>query len=355
MEILPTTPPSVARHKIEMVFRLWSPAKSFGSPESDGFTRYPEILAMIEDVAAAQRATLVAAGEQLSVTGLKRASDALMVSRQIQLALQGFRCRSVAEPVGLSIAINSCPPVGSPSLLEDGATDLSASEDHEPQPSHDLLSLLKISKPAQVLVTHDLSEQIGIYKGLPLRLFPGRFGVSEYLWTSTGKLDLLQSEPQLTLTTVPDLPKKPVSAPEAPFAVSDLAAPAEESAPFPMLRSAEKPEPNRRTSFSDPRKAAAIAAAILVFSAGLWGMYSAFRSVLKVHAPASHESSPEQPHAPSPAPLTTGPRQSARTPVATPSKTNTASATAVSKVQVRLRAQYPRSLRCQKHTSAVAS
>ncbi|MGA8568751.1 MAG: hypothetical protein WB580_13250, partial [Candidatus Binataceae bacterium] len=77
-----------------------------------------------------------------------------------------------------------------------------------PEPPHDLLTLLKLSKPAQILLTHDLYKQLTVIKGLPLKTFPGRFGVYEYLWTAEDKLDLLQSEPQLTLAAVP--PAAPV-------------------------------------------------------------------------------------------------------------------------------------------------
>jgi hypothetical protein len=311
----PTAPPAAARLKIEMVFRLWSRDGSFDSPENNSFIQYPGILALIEDVATAQRATVVAAGEQLSLAGLTRPADALLVSRQIQLGLQGFRSKNVAQPIGLSIAINSCRP------LSDGGTTAAEDEDRETQPSHDLVTLLKIAKPAQVLVAHDLSEQIENYKGLPLRSFPGRFGVSEYLWTSPERLDVLQSESQLTLAMVPGLPKKPVSAPEPVVAVPEPAAVEEGSALFPTLGSAEKPEPNWRTSFGDPKKAAAIAAAVLVFSLGLWGMYSAFRSAMKVPAPASLASSPVPTSTPSQGPLTTGTVSSTRSPARAPHTT----------------------------------
>jgi hypothetical protein len=66
-----------------------------------------------------------------------------------------------------------------------------------------LITLLKLSKPAQILLTHDLCQQMAGIKGVPLKSFPGRFGVYEYLWTAEEKLDLLQSEPQLTLAALP--------------------------------------------------------------------------------------------------------------------------------------------------------
>ena len=241
---------------------------------------------MIEDALAARKATLSAGGEQLSVAGLKRPADALAVSRQIQLLLQGFRSQSRGEPVGLSIAIDSQTTSANVDRLPGASTKVSPGlDDHDAQPSHDLLSLLKISKPAQILVTHEMSQEIGAYKGLPLRSFPGRFGVSEYLWTSAEDLALLQSEPQLTLATVPDPPQKPAAADPPQMPEPDHQTPADEvSSPFP-IRPLKIFEPAGSTSWRDPRRAGAAAAAVLVFSFGLWGLYGAFRWAMKGPAP----------------------------------------------------------------------
>ncbi|HUD56360.1 MAG TPA: hypothetical protein VMR02_14110 [Terracidiphilus sp.] len=336
MEILSTSSPpgtsSGVQHKIEMVFRLWSPAaRSTDSADSEqGFTRFPGVLALIEDVVGARHATVLAGKEQLCVAGLKCASDALVVSRQIQQGLQGFRSMSGADPVALSIAINSSAGLSNPENQEDGASGLSESGDHDVQPSHDLLSLLKLSKPAQILVTHDLSEKIAAYKGLPLRSFAGRFGVSEYLWTSEEKLELLQSEPQLTLTTIPALPQKPPTLPPPePLHPADDREPAKEMySAFPVFRSVETTERNWRASLGDPKRLAAVAAAVVVFSAGLWGMYSAFRSVVKGPAPASRETPVLQPQAPPPVRSNSSPpsRPSAATTPKTHPLTSAASA-----------------------------
>ena len=313
MEILSTSSPTntspAAQHKIEMVFRFWSPAKPTDVSDSERFGRFQGLLALIEDVVAAKRATVLIGREQLSVAGLHRAADALVVSRQVQHGLQGFRSRSGVEPVAVSIAINS-----QASHPEENQSDGAPGSESETQPSRDLVSLLKISKPAQVLLTHDLSREIGVYKGLPLRAFPGRFGVCEYLWTTEGELDLLQSESQLTLTTIPAPPQKPPSAPE-PVEVTPPAAPppdiapiGELSSPLPVFRSFEEPEQKWWTSLADRKKLAAAAAAVVIVGGSLWGIYAAFRSSMKVPPPASQQSTT------TPAPVPSTPQSKASPP-----------------------------------------
>src|SRR5262249_33154180 len=103
----PSATPSGAQHEIEMVFRFWSSARSLDTQEKENSFRFPGVLALIEDVAAAEQATISSGREQLSLRGLRRASDALIVSRQIQVGLQGYRTKSSAEPVAISIAIHS--------------------------------------------------------------------------------------------------------------------------------------------------------------------------------------------------------------------------------------------------------
>jgi hypothetical protein len=155
------------------------------------------------------------------VSGLQQPADALVVSRQVQLGLQGFRGRQGNSPVAVSIAIDANGADRAPAGAESAADASVPATSHAP--SHDLVTLLKLSKPAQVLLTHDLCQQIAEVKGLPLKSFPGRFGVYEYLWTAEDKLDLLQSEPQLTLTALP-LPAAARAAPAKTKAVPAAAA-----------------------------------------------------------------------------------------------------------------------------------
>lgn len=197
-----------------MVFRFWTP--SSGNVESKLVEHTPEhdpgMLALIEDVVASKRGVLLTTHDQIFVSGLKHPADALVVSRHVQLGLQGFRGRHGANPVSVSIAIdasNLAHP-GTPAEAEAGHHDgPPSSTGLIPEPPHDLVTLLKLSKPAQILVTHDLYKQLTAIKGLPVKTFPGRFGVYEYLWAAQDKLDVLQSEPQLTLAAVP--PALPVS------------------------------------------------------------------------------------------------------------------------------------------------
>lgn len=203
-----------------MVFRFWGPnARSAEAAGEHPPLHNPGVLALIEDAVASKRGVFVTARDQLYVSGLKQPADALVVSRQVQLGLQGFRGRHGSGPVAVSIAIDAgsgdratAEAPSEPEAHAAGAIGSSPSVDpahSAPKPSHDLVTLLKLSKPAQILITHDLCQQVAGIKSLPLKSFPGRFGVYEYLWTAEEKLDLLQSEPQLTLTALSPAPPMP--------------------------------------------------------------------------------------------------------------------------------------------------
>ena len=191
--------------QIEMVFRFWGTnSKGTEGTSEHALASHSGVLALIEDAVAAKNGVFLAARDQLYVSGLKHPSDALVVSRQVQLGLQGFRGRHGSVPVAVSIAIDAGSADRPAAASESGDTAASTTAVHRaPEPPHDLVTLLKLSKPAQILLTHDLCQQVAGTKGLPLKSFPGRFGVYEYLWASEEKLDLLQSEPQLTLAALP--------------------------------------------------------------------------------------------------------------------------------------------------------
>lgn len=242
-ESLETGPCAGKRVDVEMVLRVWSaPAKTVGEDAPNRKASHnPSLISFIEDIVAAKQGTFRATRSQLSVSGLKRATDALVIARQIQFGLQGFRGKPGAEPLAVSIAVDASSKSDSPadsragSQPNPGAGVESTFEfDREPlaeaEPSHDLLTLLKLSKPSQILVTHDLCERSAAIKSLPLKSFPARFGIYEYLWTAPEKLDLLQSEPQLTLVTVPSArPPLDDAEPQAEHAVQ--AAPSELTEP----------------------------------------------------------------------------------------------------------------------------
>lgn len=202
--------------KIDMVFRFWTPALSEQREKSAQMVsaQHAGVLALIEDAAAAKRGVLAANHDQVIVSGFTHPADALVISRQIQYGLQGFRGKAGTAPVAVSIVIDfkgrtaSVESTGQESGAgrRDGDKSSIEKKSRGPEISHELTTLLSIAKPAQVLLTHDLLQQISAIKGLPLKTFPGRFGVYEYLWTATDRLDLLQSEPQLTLAAVPAAP-----------------------------------------------------------------------------------------------------------------------------------------------------
>jgi hypothetical protein len=212
---LSTGPFSVqnAQCTVEMVFRFWganaknSEPRAVNDPGDPGL--HPGMLALIEDTVLAKRGVVLTARDQLHVSGLKQPADALVISRQVQLGLQGFRTRHASAPIAISIAIDAGsahPPQTASAQDGSVAEDTQAattSANGNVEPPHELVTLLKLSKPAQILLTHDLCRQMTDLHGLPLKSFSGRFGVYEYLWAAEDKLDLLQSEPQWTLTALP--------------------------------------------------------------------------------------------------------------------------------------------------------
>jgi hypothetical protein len=202
--------------KIEMVFRFWTPsAKSQDLKHQEAMlNKHPGVLALIEDVVASKHGTFLVGDQQLYVSGLKHPADALVISRQLQLCMQGFRQRQGTEPVAVSIAIDARGKTAVPANPEaDGNGTAGATfilRDNTAGPSYDLVTLLQLSKPAQILVTHDLCDQIRGLKWLPLKSFPDRFGVFEYLWAAEEKLEQFQSEAQFKLPELlPSLPPEP--------------------------------------------------------------------------------------------------------------------------------------------------
>jgi hypothetical protein len=249
-----------------MVFRFWGPS---GRSAGEGApVQHPGVLALIEDAVAARRGVFVAAREQLYVSGLKHPADALVVSRQVQLGLEGFRGRH-AGPVAVSIAIDATAKAGgqdpaSTSVSSSASSLESAGQNIEPP--HDLVTLLKLARPAQVLLTHDLCRQVEGIKGLPLKSFPGRFGVYEYLWTTADKLDLLQSEPQLTLAALPAA-ATPVTEKKVTEPIAKGPPPVAEWAPAHTEIVAEKPP-----AFQSPKILALAGVGVVVLVAAVFGV-----------------------------------------------------------------------------------
>lgn len=281
-ETIQTVAPAGSPVKVEMVLRIWSPASkdSESASAEHAPAHHPGLLAFIEDVVASKHGVFQDARNQLYVSGLKRPTDALVIARRIQLGLKGFRAKPGSVPVAISIAIDSGNQAASKAPAapkseaepENDSTSDSAPAHAAAEPSHDLLTLLKLSRPAQVLVTHDLCQRSAAVKCLPLKSFPGRFGVYEYLWTSPEKLDLLQSEPQLTLVTVPSAP---AAEPAAEPGSKTLAEPAgatvaAEAAAEPPETSTRLPEMVRdwRAALRSPRFAIFAGLAVVVIGIG---------------------------------------------------------------------------------------
>lgn len=253
--------------KVEMVLRIWSPASK--DAESDAAdpasTRHSGLLAFIADLVSCKQGVFQATHNQIYVSGLKQPTDALVAARRIQLGLQGFRGRPGVAPVAVSIAIDTSSKGAASAVSNhegnaEGDPEAPAGAVAIPEPPHDLLTLLKISRPAQVLVTHEVCQHSTAVKCLPLRSFPARFGVNEYLWTTPEKLELLQSEPQLTLVTLP-------AAPAASAGAATAAAAADASSA--SISHRPVPKPSRRISAVLRSPSFAILAAIVVVVAAI--------------------------------------------------------------------------------------
>lgn len=189
--------------KVNMVIRLWLPDQRQADPDPHEKGSSPAgLLQFIEDVASVRKGKVQTSEDQVHISRLASLSDALVLSRLLQNGVVGYRRRLASAPVSVSIAIDleTMATRGGHARGTDTATTDDAS-----QISHESVSLLKLSRPAQVLLTHDCYRQLGPIGGLPLKSFPGRFGVYEYLWTEESKLEQLQFDPQLALelTTSP--------------------------------------------------------------------------------------------------------------------------------------------------------
>lgn len=192
-----------------MVLRLWAAnPKESESGQDDNWTPRPGLLALVEDIVGSKNGVVLTAQDQIYVSGFQRPADALVVSRQVQIGVQGFRRGHPGVPLAVSIAIDAAAAKGTTTgvvspAVRDADSAGASKPDASVEPPHELVSLLKISKPAQILLTHDLFQLIANSAGVPLKPFPSRFGVHEYLWTAEDQLDLLKSEPQLTLAVLP--------------------------------------------------------------------------------------------------------------------------------------------------------
>jgi hypothetical protein len=185
--------------KTEILFRVWrrgSVQQKLPSPD-EASARPSGIVAFIQDVVASRHGVLVSTDANLYISVLENPSQALVVARQIQLGMQEFQKKSRTQPIAISIAIDA-------SVSKAQSTEVNVRADSEAtaetppalslQPSHDLLTLIRMSKPAQILLTHELFQKVHLFRGLPLKTFPGRFGVFEYLWTAEEKLLELEGE-----------------------------------------------------------------------------------------------------------------------------------------------------------------
>ena len=182
-----------ASWKTEILFRVWrrgSEHKKLSSPDEANGTQIG-IVALIEDVVASRRGVLVPTDENLYISILENPSQALVVARQVQLGMQEFQKKSRIQPIAISIAIDArLQSTQSTETRSNSAPGNDAENPSAPkvEASHDLLTLIRMSKPAQILLTHELFQRVNLFRGLPLKAFQGRFGVFEYLWTEEAKL-----------------------------------------------------------------------------------------------------------------------------------------------------------------------
>ncbi len=237
--------------KTEILFRVWTggdhPGKLSSSGEAAG--AYPGLVAFLQDVVSSRQGALVATEENMYVSLLENPTEAVVVARQVQLGMEEFKKRSRIQPVAVSIAIDARVPGALPS---GGDTDKDLQEPPKDpsercmDASHDLLTLIRMSRPSQVLLTHELFQKANLFRGLPLRAFQGRFGVFEYLWTSEEKLlelegeqsQFSESEPSVMIPSdrseLPSSPSRPTSNEigQPSFAASEVERDRVEAKPF---------------------------------------------------------------------------------------------------------------------------
>jgi hypothetical protein len=212
--------------KTEILFRIWTGGTRHKKPANpdDARKEHSGVVAFLEDVVASRQGVLVPTDESMYVAVLENASQALVVARQVQLGMQDFQKKSGINPIAVSIALDadgSVPRTSEPNVVAKDSSERPSVPNV--QASHDLLTLIRMSKPSQILLTHELFQKASLFRGLPLKTFQGRFGVFEYLWTAEEKLLELEgeqarfsdSEPspaiQSERTELPLLPSRPAT------------------------------------------------------------------------------------------------------------------------------------------------
>jgi hypothetical protein len=292
-----------------MLLRLWvANSRDSESSQTENWTPQPGILALVEDVVASKNGVVLTAQDQIYVSGFQRPTDALVASRQVQIGVQGFRRAHPGVPLALSIAIDATAP---------NRALTGAAEDAAVEPPHELVSLLRISKPAQILLTHDLFQLIANSAGVPLKPFPSRFGVQEYIWTAEDQLDVLKSEPQLTLAVLPAVSNAKSGATEI-TRQEPKPSPTETGVPVPATlgrstRQSQVDGPNRwGAMLRSPRVLVMAGIPLIVASVlvivGIQIARSPGREPAKPTAPVSAQSQPPAAVHTSPAPVVTQPQ-----------------------------------------------
>jgi hypothetical protein len=184
--------------RTEVLIRLWVHADEDKKLQTDETNAKRQgAIAFIEDVVASRNGVVGTTEDGLFLSVLKSPADALVVSRQILVGMRGFQEKSGAPAISVSISLDANRQKSAP-LEEPIVEGTPGNSEGKPkatlQASHELSSLIHLSRPAQVLLTHDLFQQVSVFKGLPLKPFHDRFGVFEYQWTTEEKLVEFQNQ-----------------------------------------------------------------------------------------------------------------------------------------------------------------
>lgn len=149
---------------------------------------------LVEDVVGPSCVPVESGSGYFYAAELSSPAEALVASRQLQFAMEGFRASRTAEPVAISIGIDT-----EPSVQEAGSDPGSGSEESE------LLATMQSSRPAQILLTSSTRQQLASFTGLSLRAHSARAEVDEYLWTSAARLEELQADPAFNAALTPSI------------------------------------------------------------------------------------------------------------------------------------------------------
>jgi hypothetical protein len=174
--------------QFDLLVRVWH-SRSSGATAVTQNSRF-RARALVEDILTSRLDAKPEIGEEgyLYASGRSQLGKALAASRALQLAFEGFR--SAFPPARANVSVMLDKPAG-----QNGARNQTG-------PSVEQMSLLDSANPSQVLITQSFYDSVARCHPVPLRSFPPRAGVYEFLWTNEERLEALQADREFLATLV---------------------------------------------------------------------------------------------------------------------------------------------------------